>query len=140
AQRLEPQPRTVAGDFIHARAAGPARAAVHDHRAGAAHADAARKAIGERGVVLALDLGHHIEHGLMFAARNFKRLEAAGFGAAPDIDAKRRGRHRCIPHRLTVRASMVRKITDSTSRPMRITVSRPENTVAVSRSLRASKM
>src|SRR5271169_5354155 len=89
--------------------------------------------------MLALDFGHHVEHGLVLAARNGERLKAAGLGAAPDIDLQRAG-HRCMPHKLTVRASMARKITDSTHSPIKMTVSRPENTVAVSRSLRASKI
>src|SRR5262249_33314772 len=48
--------------------------------------------------------------------------------------------HRCMPQRLTVRASMARKNTDSTTRPIRITARSPEKTVAVSRSFLASKM
>src|SRR6185437_12431703 len=140
AQRLKPQPFAIIDDVFDAGSAGPARAAVHHHGARTAHADAAGEAIGQRGVVLALDFGDHVEHGLMFAARQGKGLKMPGLVAAPDIDPQRGIGHRCMPHRLTVRASMARKITDSTNRPIRMTVSRPENTVAVSRSLRASKM
>jgi ABC-type nitrate/sulfonate/bicarbonate transport system substrate-binding protein len=45
-----------------------------------------------------------------------------------------------MPHLRTVAASMLRKTSPSTARPIRITVSRPANTLAVSRALRASKM
>ncbi len=80
------------------------------------------------------------------AWRGTSKVWNAPFRAAPpdrDIEhgvGRHRSRHRCMPHRLTVRASMKRKITDSTRSPIRMTVSSPENTVAVSRSLRASKM
>src|SRR5262249_40578189 len=55
------------GHARHVRAAGPARSAVHRHGAGAAHADAAGKAVGQRRVEMALNERHDIEHGLVFA-------------------------------------------------------------------------
>ena len=49
---------------LHVGAAGPARLAVDRHRAGAAHADAAGEAIGERRIDPALDVRDDVEHGL----------------------------------------------------------------------------
>ena len=65
----------VAHDFVHMRAAGPARRAVDGHRAGAAHADAAGKAVGERRIERALDVGDHIQHGLAGMARDVELLK-----------------------------------------------------------------
>ena len=63
----------VADRLADPRAAGPARAAVHHHGAGAAHADPAGEAVRQGRVLLALDLGHHVEHGLVRAARHAAR-------------------------------------------------------------------
>ena len=52
------------------RAAGPARAAVDGHGAGAAHADAAGEAVGQRRVEMALHPGDDVEHGLVLAPRH----------------------------------------------------------------------
>src|ERR1700736_2966658 len=95
AQRLEAQHRGGTERGGNARAAGPTWAAVDRHGAGAAHADAAGKAIGERRVLLALDVGDHVEHGLVRAARHVKCLETAGRPAAPHLDRERfrGGRH-----------------------------------------------
>src|SRR5579885_118657 len=139
AQRLEPQALITGDDLVDPRAAGPARPPIHHHGAGSAHADAAGKTIGKGRIVLALDFGHHVEDGLVLSARKSEGLELAILRAAPNVD-REDVTHRCMPQRLTVRASMVQKITDSTSSPIRITVSRPAKTVGVSRSLRASKM
>src|SRR5689334_3702480 len=57
------------------RAAGPARRAVHRHGAGAAHADAAGEAVGERRVENALDVGDYVEDRLAGMARNLEFLE-----------------------------------------------------------------
>src|SRR6185437_15324453 len=86
-----------------------------------------------------LDFGDDVKHSLVGAMWDRERLEPSFVGPPPDFDIQR-FRHRCMPHRFTVRASMARNITDSTARPIKITVSRPANTVAVSRSFRASKM
>src|SRR5262245_3483244 len=59
---LEP---AALGHLGHVGAAGPARTPVHGHGTGAAHADPAREAIGERRVEVALNEGHHVEHGLI---------------------------------------------------------------------------
>ena len=77
AQRFELQLARPRDHLADAGAAGPARPAVHHHGAGAAHADAAGEAIGQRGVVLALDLGDHVEHGLVLAPRHGEGLECA---------------------------------------------------------------
>src|SRR5712672_388093 len=88
AQWLEPQRAIGARNFGYARAAGPARPAVHHHGAGSAHADPAGEAVGERGILVALDLGDDVEHGLIEAARHIEGLERAGVGAAPDVDSE----------------------------------------------------
>src|SRR5262245_54328346 len=49
-------------------------------------------------------------------------------------------RYRCMPQSFTVRASIARKITASTSRPITITARSPAKTRAVSSSERAAKM
>src|SRR5688572_20935421 len=64
----------------------PLRLAVHGHRAGTAHADAAGEAVGERGIQHALDVGDDIEHGLARMARHFESLEGSFSAAAPDLD------------------------------------------------------
>src|ERR1051326_6820037 len=48
----------------HMGTAGPARDAVHRHRARAAHPDPAGIAVRERGVERALDMGDEVENGL----------------------------------------------------------------------------
>ena len=73
------------GHLADAGAAGPARAAVHHHGAGAAHADAAGEAVGQRRVLLALNLGDHVEDGLVRAPRHAKVWKAALGRAAPDV-------------------------------------------------------
>src|SRR5262249_41907253 len=65
-------------DLVDVGPAGPARHAVHGHGAGAAHADAAGEAVGERWVQLALDVGDYIQHGLAGMARNVELLETGG--------------------------------------------------------------
>ena len=79
----------VLGDLAHVAAAGPARLAVDRHGAGAAHADAAGEAVGERWVEAALDPGHHVEHGLALAVGHGIANEAPAAGvAAPDRDVE----------------------------------------------------
>ena len=77
------------GDLVHVGAAGPARAAIHRHRARAAHADAAGETVGERGIEAALDVGDDVEHGLVLEPRHFEGLKMAGLGSTPDRDCKR---------------------------------------------------
>ena len=93
AQRLELQPLASAPHVDDARAAGPARNAVDDHRAGAAHADAAGKAIGETRILRALDFGDRVEDRLALAQRQRKRFEMAVAIAAPDVEFERIGLH-----------------------------------------------
>ena len=60
-------------------------------------------------------------------------MEADGFGFdTPGPD------HLCIPQRWTVTRSTARKTTLSTARPIRITVSNPAKTLAISSALRFS--
>jgi len=69
----------------HVRAAGPARLAVDRHRAGTAHAHAAREAVAERGFQVALDVGDDVEHRLAALAGHVVGTEAALRLAAPDL-------------------------------------------------------
>ena len=85
AKRFELQLAAVGDRLADAGAAGPARAAVHHHGAGAAHADPAGEAVGQGGVLVALDLGDDVENGLMRAPRHLEGLEAAVGRAAPDL-------------------------------------------------------
>src|SRR5215470_13921792 len=78
----------IVGDFRDARAAGPAWPSIHHHRARAAHADAAGETVGERRILLALDLGDDVEDGLVFPAWDLEGLEAALARPAPDIDGE----------------------------------------------------
>src|ERR1043166_5803141 len=66
--------------------AGPARDAVHRHRARAAHPDPAGIAVRERGVERALDMGDDVENGLAGKARDFEFLEGAVGASFPDRD------------------------------------------------------
>ena len=68
------------------RPAGPARAAIHCHGAGPAHANAAGEAIGKAWVKLSLDMCDDIQHGLIVARRHVITREAARFLTAPDAD------------------------------------------------------
>ena len=72
--------------LAHMRTAGPARAAIHCHGAGPAHANAAGEAIGKAWVNFALDMCHHIQHGLIVARWHIITREAARFLTAPDAD------------------------------------------------------
>src|SRR6185436_423762 len=71
-------------NLVDMRPAGPARHAVHHHRARAAHADPAGEAIGERRIERALDVGNDVEHGLARLARHVEALEGAVGAAPPD--------------------------------------------------------
>ena len=53
--------------------------------------DPAREAIGQRRILLALDLGDDVEHGLVLAARHLKTLKLADPVAAPYLDRHRIG-------------------------------------------------
>ena len=77
---LQPPPLR---NFRDMRAAGPARAPVHGHRARAAHSHAAGETIGERRVEVALHEGDHVQHGLVFPTRHAIDLIATGFAAPP---------------------------------------------------------
>lgn len=68
------------------RPAGPARAAIHCHGAGPAHANAAGEAIGKAWVKLALNMRDHIQNSLIVARRHVITREAARFLTAPDTD------------------------------------------------------
>ncbi len=95
AQRFELE-RAIARNRIgHARAARPARAPVDHHRARSAHPHAAGEAIGERRILLALDLGDDVEHGLVGAPRHGEGLEPAGLCPSPHLDVKHRVRGLC---------------------------------------------
>jgi hypothetical protein len=76
----------VVGHLGHVRAAGPACLAVDGHGAGAAHADAAGVAVRKVGVDVALDMGHHVQHGLAFETGHVVGDEIAFFLAAPDFN------------------------------------------------------
>lgn len=79
--------RTIcARHFPHMRPAGPARAAIHCHGAGPAHANPASEAIGKAWVKLSLDMCYHIQHGLIVARRHVITREAARFLSPPDTD------------------------------------------------------
>ena len=68
------------------RPAGPARAAIHCHGAGPAHANAAGEAIGKAWVKLSLDMRDDIKHGLIIARRHIITREAARFLTPPHAD------------------------------------------------------
>lgn len=70
----------------HMRPAGPARAAIHCHGAGPAHANAAGEAIGKAWVKLSLDMRDDIKHGLIIARRHIITREAARFLTPPHAD------------------------------------------------------
>ena len=72
--------------FPHMRPAGPARAAIHCHGAGPAHANAAGEAIGKAWVKLSLDMRDDIKHGLIIARRHIITREAARFLTPPHAD------------------------------------------------------
>ena len=72
--------------LAHMRPAGPARAAIHCHGAGPAHANTAGEAIGKAWVKLSLDMCHHIQHGLIVARWHVITREAARILTAPDAD------------------------------------------------------
>ena len=72
--------------LAHMRPAGPARAAIHCHGAGPAHANAAGKAIGKAWVNFALDMRDDIKHGLIIPRWHIIAREAARFLTAPDTD------------------------------------------------------
>jgi len=81
--------RAVLRDCGHVRAARPARLAVHGHRARAAHADAAREAIGQRRIEPALDVRDDVEDGLAFEPGHLELLIAPRLLSAPDADLQR---------------------------------------------------
>src|SRR5437899_10708253 len=86
------------------RAAGPALAAVHHHRARATHADATRVAEGERGILRALDLDERVEDRRVGRDGDSIFGEAFGLTGRPAKDAERDGRrHR---RRYTTATSM----------------------------------
>ena len=79
--------RTIcAHHFPHMRPAGPARAAIHRHGAGPAHANTAGEAIGKAWVKFSLDMRDHIQHGLIVARRHVITREAARLLTPPDAD------------------------------------------------------
>src|SRR5204863_8263068 len=88
AQRSDHQ-LVLAGNLVYMGAAGPARHAIHAHRARAAHADAAGEAVGERGIEPALDVRHDVEHRLARVARHLERLEGALRASPPDFNGVR---------------------------------------------------
>lgn len=72
--------------LAHMRPAGPARAAIHCHGAGPAHANTAGEAIGKAWVQFALDMRDHIQDGLIIPRRHFITRKTARFLTAPDTD------------------------------------------------------
>ena len=74
------------GDLGDVGAAGPARAAVHGHGAGAAHADAAGEAVGQGRVEMPLHISDDVEHRLTLARRHGIIDIAAVAAAAPQRD------------------------------------------------------
>lgn len=68
------------------RPAGPARTAIHRHRARPAHANAAGEAIGKAWVQFALDMGDNIQHGLIVARRHIIARKTARILSPPDTD------------------------------------------------------
>ena len=71
----------------HKGPAGPARLAVYRHGAGAAHADPAGEAVGQRRLGILLNPGHDIEDRLAPPARHLvSDIAAAACIAAPDLD------------------------------------------------------
>lgn len=72
--------------FPHMRPTGPARAAIHGHGAGPAHANPAGKAIGKAWVQFSLDMRDHIQDGLIIPRRHIIAREAARFFPPPDTD------------------------------------------------------
>jgi len=75
-----------ANHFPHMRPAGPARAAIDGHGTRPAHANAAGEAIGKARVQFALDMGDHVQDGLIVARRHIIMREAARFLSPPDTD------------------------------------------------------
>src|SRR6185369_4352162 len=69
-------------------------------------ADAAGEAVGERGVHVALDVRHHVEHRLALAPRHVELLVAAVCRAAPDGDAQRLHFHASTPTTSAARKSV----------------------------------
>ena len=59
-----------ARDVFHISAASPARPAIDHHRAGAAHANAAGKAVTQARFNIALNPGYHVEHRLAWLLRH----------------------------------------------------------------------
>jgi len=76
----------AAHHFPHMRPAGPARAAIHRHRARPAHANAAGEAIGQARVQFALDMRDNIQHGLIVTRRHIIARKTARILATPDTD------------------------------------------------------
>jgi len=72
--------------LAHMRPAGPARATIHCHGAGPAHANAAGEAIGQAWVKLSLDMRDDIKHGLVIPRRHIITREAARFLTPPHAD------------------------------------------------------
>ena len=72
--------------LAHMRPAGPARATIHCHGAGPAHANAAGEAIGKAWVKLSLDMRDDIKHGLIIPRRHIIMREAARFLTPPHAD------------------------------------------------------
>jgi len=72
--------------LAHMRPAGPARTAIHRHRARPAHANTAGEAIGKAWVQFALDMRDNIQHGLIVARRHLIARKTARILTPPDTD------------------------------------------------------
>ncbi len=120
-QRPDLEP-VVSATTRDVRAARPARLAVDRHRARAAHADAAREAVRERRVELALDVGDDVQHRLalepghlelpnaVLAPRQTRTLsvgtQARGVRREAVLRREHRSLHlRCSSSRLTCQSS-----------------------------------
>ena len=91
-QRLQRQ--ALLPERLCRSATGPAVLAVDTHRAGSTHAGAARVAESKRGVVIALNVGQHIQHAHAGCTRHHKGLEGCGrirTCGAQHFDGKRVG-------------------------------------------------
>src|SRR5258708_4544380 len=73
-------------NLVDMGAAGPARHAAHRHPPRSPHAHAARVAVSERRIEMALDVGDDVQHRLARKPRHLEGLEAAVSAAAPDRD------------------------------------------------------
>ena len=95
AERRNPD-HAVVEDAFDMGAAGPARLVIDHHGAGPAHANAARKAVGQRRVGLLLDPGDDVEDGLAWLFRHGKAFIGAAVGIATP-DGHRDGVVRVLP-------------------------------------------